>query len=76
VAILASLDRVVQPFQKAFTPIGTFKFKPNEFSLYKLKIDMQEYPDDLEATYLGFLADLPEADRSNGLLFVGLLKTH
>lgn len=61
---LASLDRVVQPFQKAFTPIGTFKFAPNEFPLYKLKIDLQEYPDDLEATYLGFLANLPEADRA------------
>jgi hypothetical protein len=61
---LASLDRIVQPFQKAFTPIGTFKFAPNEFALYKLKIDLQENPDDLEATYLGFLANLPEADRA------------
>jgi hypothetical protein len=66
----------VQPFQKAFTPIGTFKFKPNEFSLYKLKIDLQEYPDDLEATYLAFLANLPKLTAANGLLFVGLLKTH
>jgi hypothetical protein len=61
---LASLDRIVQPFQKTFTPIGTFKFAPNEFALYKLKIDLQESPDDLEATYLGFLANLPELDRS------------
>lgn len=61
---LASLDRIVQPFQKDFTPIGTFAFAPNEFSLYQLKIDLQEQPDKLEATYLGFLADMPEADRS------------
>lgn len=61
---MASLDRVVQPFQKAFTPIGTFKFKPNEFPLYKLKIDLQESPDDLENSYEGFLADMDELDRS------------
>jgi hypothetical protein len=61
---LASLNRVVQPFQKAYTPISTIKFEPNEFPLYKLKIDLEETPDDLEATYLGFLADLPEADRA------------
>ncbi|HEU4634346.1 MAG TPA: hypothetical protein VFS22_10190 [Flavisolibacter sp.] len=61
---LATLNRIVQPFQKAYTPIGEFNFQPNEFALYKLKIDMQEDPDDLEQSYLGFLADLPEADRS------------
>lgn len=61
---LASLNRIVQPFQKAFTPISTTKFVPNQFDLFKLKIDLQETPDDLEATYLGFLADMPELDRS------------
>lgn len=61
---LAQLSRIVQPFQKAFTPIGDFDFTPNEFALFKLKVDLQEYPDDLEKTYLGFMANLPEADRS------------
>lgn len=60
----ASLSRIVQPFQKAFTNIGATTFKPNQFDLYHLKIDLQESPDDLEATYLGFLADMPENDRS------------
>jgi hypothetical protein len=60
---LASLSRIVQPFQKAFTPISTTTFKPNSFPLFKLKIDLQETPDDLEGTYLGFLASLPEVDR-------------
>lgn len=60
----ASLNRVVQSFQKAFTPIGTTTFKPNSFSLFKLKIDLQETPDDLEPTYEGFLADMEEQDRS------------
>lgn len=61
---LASIDRIVQPFQKTFSPISTTLFEPNQFDLYKLKIDLQETPDDLEATYLGFMADLPEADRA------------
>ncbi|MEP7375529.1 MAG: hypothetical protein ABI675_19445 [Chitinophagaceae bacterium] len=61
---LASLNRIVQPFQKTFSPISTTKFTPNHFDLFKLKIDLQETPDDLEATYLGFLAALPEADRA------------
>jgi hypothetical protein len=62
---LSSLDRVVQPFQKAFTPISTLTFKPNQFDLYKLKIDVEENPDDLEATYLGFLASIEDNDRAN-----------
>lgn len=61
---LASLNRVVQPFQKAFTPISTLKFEPNQFDLYRLKIDLKETPDDLEDTYLGFLTDLPTNERA------------
>lgn len=60
----SSLSRIIQPFQKAFTPIGTTTFKPNSFDLFKLKIDLQETPDDLEDSYLGFLADVEELDRS------------
>ena len=66
-ATLSQLNRIVQPFQKAFTPIGTTKFTPNQFDLYKLKVDMEETPDDLESSYLGFLAAQPEQDRSNWL---------
>src|SRR4051794_30544318 len=62
---LASLDRVVQPFQKAFTPLGTVKFEPNVFPLFKLKIDKDETPDDLEATYEGFLAEVDDLERAN-----------
>ena len=29
---LATLNRVLQPFQKTFTPISTTKFEPNQFS--------------------------------------------
>lgn len=49
--------RVVQPFQKAFTPSGAVTFEAKEIRQYHQKIDVSEYPDDLEDTWLGFLAD-------------------
>lgn len=72
----ASLNRIVQPFQKAFTPIGTIAFKPNQFSLFKLKIDLKETPDDIEATYLGFLGSLPEIERVNWPFVKWLIEKH
>jgi hypothetical protein len=54
--------RVVQPFQKAFTPLAGVTFVPVQIQQFKMKVDAQEYPDDLEATWLGFL-DGPEIDR-------------
>ena len=50
------MSRVLQPFQKAWTPIGSSEFKPVAIEQFKQKIDVEEYPDDLEATWLGFLA--------------------
>lgn len=73
---LASMDRVVQPFQKAFTPIGTLTFVPNEFPLYKLKIDKQETPDDIEPTFLGFLGAMPELDRAAWPLVRYMIEQH
>lgn len=75
-SVLTTLNRIVQPFQKAFTPIATIKFEPNEFPLYKLKVDMSETPDDLEATYLGFMAALPENDRAQWVFVRWLLEVH
>lgn len=50
------MSRVLQPFQKAWTPIGDITFVPIAIQMFKQKIDCQEYPDDLEGTWLGFLA--------------------
>lgn len=47
--------RVLQPFQKAFTPIGDVTFKPTEIDLFRLKIDTKFTPDDLQYSWLGFL---------------------
>lgn len=52
----ASHSRIVQPFQKAFTPTGTSAFKPVEIRQFHMKADLSESPDDLEATWLGFLS--------------------
>lgn len=51
----AEMDRALQPFQKAFTPIGTLTFTPNPIDLFNLKIDKQEYPDDIVKSWVGFL---------------------
>jgi len=52
----ARIARVLQPFQKAWTPISQAQFVPVQIEMFKMKIDSQEYPDDLEGTWLGFLA--------------------
>ena len=51
------LGRILQPFQKGWTPVGTMSATPIEIPQFKMKADLQETPDDLEATWLGFLAD-------------------
>lgn len=55
--VSAEFTRVLQRFQKTFTPVGGTEFKPLSIPLYKVKIDLQETPDDLEESWLGFLAD-------------------
>jgi hypothetical protein len=55
--VSAEFARVLQRFQKGFTPIGSTTFEPMRIQLYKLKIDLMETPDDIEETWLGFLAD-------------------
>lgn len=73
---MASLSRVVQPFQKGFTPIGTLLFKPNQFPLFKLKVDMQEEVDVLEPSYLGFMAALEDLERANWPIIRWLIEVH
>lgn len=48
---------VLQRFQKGWTPKGGATFTPEKVALYGLKIDVEEYPDELEVSWLGFLAD-------------------
>lgn len=59
------LGEIVQSFQKAFTGKGNLTFLPNEIRLRNIKIDLSLYPDDVKASWLGFLASLTEQDRAN-----------
>jgi hypothetical protein len=48
-------QHIVQPFQKGWTPRNAAAFTPNEIRLYHFKVDEDISPDDVEATWLGFL---------------------
>ncbi len=50
-----SLSHVVQPFQKGWTPRNASAITPNEIRLFHFKVDEDIWPDDVEATWLGFL---------------------
>ncbi len=51
----ASIDRVLQPFQKAWTPISTATFTPLAVEQFRMKIDFELHPDEIYASWLGFL---------------------
>lgn len=51
----SNLTRVLQSFQKAFTPIGDLTVRPTKIQLYNMKVDVEEYPDEIKASWLGFL---------------------
>ncbi|MFO0385153.1 MAG: hypothetical protein ACK505_00095 [Flavobacteriales bacterium] len=54
--VIVSSDAVLQAFQKAFTPKGAATFTTLPINLFNVKGDDEIYPDDIEATYIGFLA--------------------
>ncbi len=71
----SSITRLVQGFQKGWTPQGAVKVIPNEIKLRKIKIDFEEHPDDLEATWLGFLAS-DSVNRKEWPFVKWLIETH
>jgi hypothetical protein len=52
----SNITSLVQAFQKGWTPKGDIQFTPNPITLYKMKVDMDLYPDEIEDNWLGFLA--------------------
>lgn len=52
----ATITRVVQRFQTAFTAISTTTLTPEKIILGHLKIDLEESPDAIESDWHGFLA--------------------
>ena len=51
----ATFRTLVQPFQKTFTQKGGVEIVPNEIRQYRFKIDDEFMPDELYATWLGFM---------------------
>ena len=51
------IDDLVQGFQKDWTPKGKAKFTPIEIRHRRHKFDKEFYPDEIMASWLGFLAD-------------------
>src|SRR5665647_2740963 len=51
----ATFRTLVQPFQKAFTQKGGVTIIPNEIRVLRFKIDDEFIPDELYATWLGFM---------------------
>lgn len=61
----SKLGEIVQGFQKGFTPKGDVTFEPNEIRLRNIKIDLSLYPDDVKASWLGFLSSTTDQERAN-----------
>ncbi len=71
----STIGQVLQPFHKNFTPTSGPTFTGKSITLYHHKADLSEYPDDLEATWLGFLAD-NNVKRTEWPYIKWLLETH
>jgi hypothetical protein len=52
----ATIGSLLQPFKNKFSPSAQAKIVPNSIPLFKIKVDVSENPDDVEANWLGFLA--------------------
>lgn len=61
----STIGELVQGFQKTFTAKGGIAITPNEIRLYHMKVDDEFTPDDLQATWLAFFANLNDAERKN-----------
>lgn len=56
-------SRTLQRFQSTFTPIGGSEFKPCTINLAHMKIDESGLLEELEKSWLGFLANVDKNDR-------------
>ena len=61
----ADINNVLQPFHKTFSTKGDTTIVANEITLRKVKVDISIDPDDIEQTWLGFMADLNDGERAN-----------
>ncbi len=52
----AEITSVIQRYQTQFTPKGDTAFEPRSIDLHKIKVDASANPDEIEQSWLGFLA--------------------
>lgn len=52
----ATIKKIVQPYKKGWHPKNALSFIPNDIKQFKIKVDEDIDPDEIEATWLGFLA--------------------
>lgn len=72
----AELDSIVQAFQKGFTPKGDLTVEPRTIQLFHHKVDMLVEPDDIVESWLGFLENVNENDRSKWPLVRYIMEVH
>lgn len=72
----STIGEIVQGFQKTFTAKGGVEIKPNEIRLYHMKVDDEFTPDDLQATWLAFFANLNDAERKNWPFVKWVIENH
>lgn len=68
-----AMGHLVQPFQKTWTPVDPVAMTPNEGRLFNMKVDLNIWPDDVKATWLGFL-ESESLDRKDWPLIKFLLE--
>lgn len=49
------VGELLQAFQKKFTPKGDLKIVPRPIDTYRQMVDVEEYPDDLQRSWVAFL---------------------
>ncbi|MBN8665807.1 MAG: hypothetical protein J0L83_14595 [Chitinophagales bacterium] len=72
----AMMGEVLQAFQKGFTAKGALEFKPHGFEVEHQKIDLELFPDEIEESYLGFLANVDVAARAEWPIVRYLIEQH
>lgn len=70
-----AFTRLLQPFQSKWTPTGSLTATPISIQQFPMKVDIEETPDTLEATWLGFLAD-SSLDRKTWPFVRWLIEAH
>lgn len=71
----SSFSRILQPFQKTWSPTGEATFLPEPIQTFKVKADIEMYPDEISESWLGWLAS-ENQDRKTWPLVRWLIEEH